>query len=197
MSTEKKQDEEILEKNTPGEQTAEEPAAEAGVSGETSAGDTQEGQTEATSENNELAGLQSELTDLSDRFMRMAAEYDNFRKRSIKERDAVHNDAVSYAVTKLLPVYDNLERALAQETEDTEYKKGVELIYKQFIDSLDALKVKEVPAAPGDPFDPTRHNAVMHVEDESLGENQIAEVFQKGFQIGEKVIRHTIVKVAN
>lgn len=145
----------------------------------------------------DLKKAQAELKDLNDRFLRMAAEYDNFRKRSAKERENLHGDAVAFAVSKLLPVYDNLERAIAQDTADTEYKKGVEMILKQFNDSLSALSVAEIEAGAGTAFDPSIHNAVMHIEDETLGENQIAEVFQKGFKIGERVVRHAIVKVAN
>ena len=123
---------------------------------------------------------EAKYNDLNDRYLRMAAEYDNFRKRSQREREQAYTDAVSRAVTALLPTYDNLERALKAETADTEYKKGVELTMTQLT-----------------AFDPNFHNAVMHVEDENLGENVIAETFQQGFQIGDKVIRHAMVKVAN
>ena len=127
---------------------------------------------------------EAKYNDLNDRYLRMAAEYDNFRKRSQREREQAYTDAVSRAVTALLPTYDNLERALKAETADTEYKKGVEL-------------TTVIDAAAGTAFNPNFHNAVMHVEDESLGENVIAETFQQGFQIGDKVIRHAMVKVAN
>ena len=103
----------------------------------------------------------------------------------------------SRAVTALLPTYDNLERALKAETADTEYKKGVELTMTQLTESLKGINVTVIDAAAGTAFDPNFHNAVMHVEDESLGENVIAETFQQGFQIGDKVIRHAMVKVAN
>lgn len=126
----------------------------------------------------------------------MAAEYDNFRKRSQREREQAYTDAVSRAVTALLPTYDNLERALKAETADTEYKKGVELTMTQLTESLKGINVTVIDAAAGTAFDPNFHNAVMHVEDESLGENVIAETFQQGFQIGDKVIRHAMVKVA-
>ena len=135
--------------------------------------------------------------ELNDRYLRMAAEYDNFRKRSQREREQAYTDAVSRAVTALLPTYDNLERALKAETADAEYKKGVELTMTQLTDSLKGLNVTVIEASAGTTFDPNFHNAVMHVEDEALGESVIAEVFQQGFQIGDKVIRHAMVKVAN
>lgn len=140
---------------------------------------------------------EAKYNDLNDRYLRMAAEYDNFRKRSQREREQAYTDAVSRAVTALLPTYDNLERALKAETADTEYKKGVELTMTQLTESIKGINVTVIDAAAGTAFDPNFHNAVMHVEDESLGENVIAETFQQGFQIGDKVIRHAMVKVAN
>ena len=140
---------------------------------------------------------EAKYNDLNDRYLRMAAEYDNFRKRSQREREQAYTDAVSRAVTALLPTYDNLERALKAETADTEYKKGVELTMTQLTESLKGINVTVIDAAAGTAFDPNFHNAVMHVEDESLGDNVIAETFQQGFQIGDKVIRHAMVKVAN
>ena len=140
---------------------------------------------------------EAKYNDLNDRYLRMAAEYDNFRKRSQREREQAYTDAVSRAVTALLPTYDNLERALKAETADTEYKKGVELTMTQLTESLKGINVTVIDAAAGTAFDPNFHNAVMHVEDENLGENVIAETFQQGFQIGDKVIRHAMVKVAN
>lgn len=143
------------------------------------------------------ADWEAKYNDLNDRYLRMAAEYDNFRKRSQREREQAYTDAVSRAVTALLPTYDNLERALKAETADTEYKKGVEMTMTQLVESLKGINVAIIDAAAGTAFDPNFHNAVMHVEDESLGENVIAETFQQGFQIGDKVIRHAMVKVAN
>ncbi|WP_306488558.1 nucleotide exchange factor GrpE [Agathobaculum sp.] len=139
----------------------------------------------------------AKFDELNDRYLRMAAEYDNFRKRSQREREQAYTDAVSRAVTALLPTYDNLERAIKVETADAEYKKGVEMTMTQLTESLKGLNVTVIEASAGTTFDPNFHNAVMHVEDESLGENVIAEVFQQGFQIGDKVIRHAMVKVAN
>ena len=139
----------------------------------------------------------AKFDELNDRYLRMAAEYDNFRKRSQREREQAYTDAVSRAVTALLPTYDNRERAIKAETADAEYKKGVEMTMTQLTESLKGLNVTVIEASAGTTFDPNFHNAVMHVEDESLGENVIAEVFQQGFQIGDKVIRHAMVKVAN
>ncbi len=139
----------------------------------------------------------AKFDELNDRYLRMAAEYDNFRKRSQREREQAYTDAVSRAVTALLPTYDNLERAIKVETADAEYKKGVEMTMTQLTESLKGLNVTVIEASAGTTFDPNFHNAVMHVEDESMGENVIAEVFQQGFQIGDKVIRHAMVKVAN
>ena len=140
---------------------------------------------------------QAKFDELNDRYLRMAAEYDNFRKRSQREREQAYNDAVSHAVKALLPTFDNLERAIKAETADTEYKKGVELTMNQLVESLKGINVTLIEASAGTAFDPNFHNAVMHIEDEAFGENQIAEVFQQGFQIGDKVIRHAMVKVAN
>ena len=140
---------------------------------------------------------QAKFDELNDRYLRMAAEYDNFRKRSQREREQAYNDAVSHAVKALLPTFDNLERAIKAETADTEYKKGVELTMNQLVESLKGTNVTLIEASAGTAFDPNFHNAVMHCEDEAFGENQIAEVFQQGFQIGDKVIRHAMVKVAN
>lgn len=142
-------------------------------------------------------GAETAYQELNDRYLRMAAEYDNFRKRSQREREQIHAEAVSYAVKALLPTYDNLERALAAQTSDAEYKKGVELTMTGLLESLKGLGVTRIDSDAGAAFDPNVHNAVMHVEDDSLGENVIAEVFQQGFQIGDKVIRHAMVKVAN
>ena len=141
--------------------------------------------------------LQKQYDELNDRYLRMAAEYDNFRKRSQREREAVHGEAVAYAVTELLATADNLSRALAQPTEDAAYKQGVEMTFNQLMASFEKLGVTPIEDAPGTPFDPNLHNAVMHIDDEALGENVIAELFQKGYKMGEKVIRHSMVKVAN
>ncbi|MDO5546487.1 MAG: nucleotide exchange factor GrpE [Eubacteriales bacterium] len=131
-----------------------------------------------------------------DAHLRIAAEYDNFRKRTVKEKDAAYGNGKADAVAKILPIYDNLERALKQPTEDAAFKKGVEMTMTELVKILTGLGV-EVFGEVGDSFDPNLHNAVMHTEDESLGENTIAQVFQKGFKIGEKVVRFAMVQVAN
>ena len=131
-----------------------------------------------------------------DRFLRLAAEYDNYRKRTAKEKEALWAQAKADTAVAFLPVYDNLERALKQETADEAYKKGVEMTMNQLKEVFSKLGITEIDAL-GKPFDPNLHNAIMHVEDESLGENTVAEVFQAGFMLGEKVIRFAMVKVAN
>ena len=128
--------------------------------------------------------------------LRVAAEYDNFRKRAVKEKDAAYGNGKADAVAKILPIYDNLERALNQPTEDAAFKKGVEMTMTELTKILTGLGV-EIFGEAGDSFNPNLHNAVMHTEDESLGENVIAQVFQKGFKIGEKVVRFAMVQVAN
>ena len=131
-----------------------------------------------------------------DAHLRLAAEYDNFRKRSQKEKDASYINGKADTIAKLLPVYDNLERAMNQETSDAAYKKGVELTMQGLLKIFGDLGV-EVYGEVGDEFDPNLHNAVMHIESEELGENTLAQVFQKGFKTGEKVIRFAMVQVAN
>ena len=131
-----------------------------------------------------------------DAHLRLAAEFDNFRKRTVKEKEASYGNGKSDAVAKILPVYDNLSRALNQETQDAAYKKGVELTMNELVKIFTSLGV-EIFGKPGDAFDPALHNAVMHCEDESLGENVIAQVFQQGFKLGDKVVRFAMVQVAN
>ena len=131
-----------------------------------------------------------------DAHLRLAAEYDNFRKRTVKEKDAAYGNGKAAAVEKLLPVYDNLERALNQPTEDAAFKKGVEMTMTELVNIFAGLGV-EIFGSVGDEFDPNIHNAVMHVDNEELGENTISMVFQKGFKIGDKVVRFAMVQVAN
>ena len=144
----------------------------------------------------ELDALRKALADKEDQYLRLAAEYDNFRKRSQKEKEGIYQGAKSDAVAAFLPVYDNLDRALKQETADEAYKKGVEMTMTGLKDILSKLGVEEIPAL-GETFDPALHNAVMHVEDENAGENTVVDVFQAGFRLGDKVIRFAMVKVAN
>ena len=131
-----------------------------------------------------------------DQLLRLAAEYDNFRKRSAKEKDGAYTNGKADTLAKLLPVYDNLERALNQPTEDAAYKKGVEMTMNELVKIFTGLGV-EIFGNVGDAFDPNLHNAVMHIENEELGENVISQVFQAGFRCGEKVIRFSMVQVAN
>ena len=133
---------------------------------------------------------------LNDRYLRLCAEYDNFRKRSQKEKDALYGDVRANTLREFLPVYDNLVRALAQPTEDEAYKKGVEMIMAQFKATMEKLGVSEMDCL-GKTFDPAFHNAVMHVDDPEKGDNEIVEVFQQGFVMGGKIVRHAMVKVAN
>ena len=131
-----------------------------------------------------------------DAHLRLAAEYDNFRKRTIKEKEASYGNGKADAVAKMLPVYDNLERALNQETTDAAFKKGVEMTMAELVKIFTSLGV-EIFGNVGDQFDPNLHNAVMHIENEELPENSISAVFQKGFKIGDKVVRFAMVQVAN
>jgi len=131
-----------------------------------------------------------------EKYLRLAAEYENFRIRSSKERDAIYSNARIDAISKILPVYDNLERALKMECSDESYYKGVEMIMTQFTETFNDLGVKEIPAV-GQPFDPNRHNAVMSVDNPEAGKNIIVEEFQKGFTLGDRVIRFSTVVVAN
>ena len=140
-----------------------------------------------------------EVAELNDKYMRLFAEYDNFRKRTAKELEGKAADAACDTLAEILPVLDNLERAAQYNTDDTaatNMGKGLELTLKSFIETLAKLGVHEIEAE-GKTFDPNLHNAVMHVEDESLGESQVAEVFMKGYAKGDKVLRHSMVKVAN
>ena len=138
-----------------------------------------------------------QLDTVKDQFVRLTAEYDNYRKRTTKEKDNIYQDAKADTIKAFLAVYDNLERAaLSEGGEDSPHKKGLEMIFAQYKDILKSLGVEEIEAK-GAAFDPEMHNAVMHIDDESLGENVVAQVFQAGFKMGDKVIRHAIVQVAN
>ena len=143
----------------------------------------------------ELAAKQ--LESVKDQFVRLTAEYDNYRKRTTKEKEGLYQDAKADTIREFLAVYDNLERAAASEGgEDSPHKKGLEMIFAQYKEILKKLGVTQIEAL-GQPFDPEKHNAVMHIDDESLGENVVSQVFQEGFELGGKVIRHAIVQVAN
>ena len=144
-----------------------------------------------------MEGLAKALAAEQDKYLRLAAEYDNYRKRTVKEKESLYTDAKIDTVKALLGVYDNLERGIAQYgDEESPHRKGLEMVFNQFKESLRKLGVETMDAV-GQPFDPEKHNAVMHIEDESYGENTVAEVLQQGFTLGDKVLRFAIVKVAN
>ncbi len=152
--------------------------------------------TEEVKEPSELELAVEKANELSDKLLRTMAEYDNFRKRSQKEKEAIYPDAIAFAVTAFLPVLDNFERAIASECSDEGYKKGVEMTYNQLLDAFKKLNVEEINPLNED-FNPDFHNAVMHVEDENAGENVVTAVLQKGYKIGDKVLRFAMVQVAN
>jgi len=142
------------------------------------------------------AALQAEAKAERDKYLRLAAEYDNFRKRSAKEREMIYGDARIDTISRLLPVYDNLERAMKMECADEAFFKGIELTMAQLTEILENMDVTRIPAV-GEKFDPNRHNAVMTIENPALGEKTVAEEFQKGFALGDRVIRFSTVVVAN
>ena len=146
----------------------------------------------------QMEALAKTLADANDKYLRLAAEYDNYRKRTAREKEHLYNDAKIDTIKGMLPVYDNLERGLAQfdAEDDDPHKKGLEMIFNQYKEALTKLGVTPIDCV-GKEFDPERHNAVMHIEDESLGENVVAQVFQAGFELNGKVLRHAIVQVAN
>ena len=182
MSEKKKKNEEVVEEEVKTEIPVEEPetAEETPVSDEAA----------------QIEELTKLLSEGSDKYLRLAAEYDNYRKRTTKEKESIYTDAKVDTIKPFLDVYDNLVRGVAQFEEGDSHRQGLELIAKQFLTVLEKLGVKEIEAE-GQPFDPEKHNAVMHVEDENVGENTIVEVFQKGFTLNDKVIRFAMVKVAN
>lgn len=144
----------------------------------------------------EQDSTKQELEEMTDRYKRLMAEFDNFKKRSSKERETLYNSLISDIITSILPVVDNLEKAVSTKTEDESYKQGVEMVYKQLIDTLSNLGVEQIPTV-GETFNPEYHEAVSSVEDDTLGEKEIKEEFRKGYKIGDKVIRHSMVVVAN
>ena len=188
------------EKNpTPPEDVTKEaqPAAEAVPEASDSAETAPETFTVTKEQMEKMEALAAQLAAEQDKYLRLAAEYDNYRKRTAKEKEGIYSDAKIDTLKAMLPVYDNLERGLAQYgDEDSPHRKGLEMIFSQFKESLAKLGVTQIDAA-GQPFDPEKHNAVMHVEDEHFGENTVAEVLQQGFTLGDKVLRFAIVKVAN
>ena len=143
-----------------------------------------------------IEALEKELADEKEKYLRLDAEYYNYRTRSLKEKQDAYDNALTKAVTEVLSVIDNFERALTAECTDANFKKGVEMIFRQYTAILEKLGVKEIEAE-GKPFDPNFHNAVSQITDENLGENTVAAVLQKGYIMGNKVIRHAMVTVAN
>ena len=151
---------------------------------------------EENAKNNELQAKQQELDELTDRYKRILAEFENHKKRSQKEREGLYNSILGDIVEVMLPVLDNLENAVKVETADENYKKGIELVLKQFQDVLKSKGVEEIKAL-GETFDPELHEAVSSVQDDSKGEKEIVQEYRKGYKIGTKVIRHSMVVVAN
>ncbi len=144
----------------------------------------------------ELQKKQEELEDVTDRYKRVLAEFENFKKRSLKEREGLYNSILSDVIEVMLPIVDNLENAAKVETEDTKYKEGIELVLKQFKDVLVSKGVEEIKTI-GETFDPSLHEAVSSVQDDTKGEQEIIEEYRKGYKIGNRVIRHSMVVVAN
>ena len=194
MSKKDKKPEETVEQVPTEPQQQPEEAPEEAAPQETQAG---QSQTETADPLlTELESLKNQVAQQEDKFLRLAAEYDNYRRRTAKEKKSIWSEAKADAAVAFLPVYDNLERALKQETADEAYKKGVEMTMTGLKEILTKLGIEEIPAL-GETFDPALHNAVMHVEDDTVGENTIVDVFQAGFRLGGKVIRFAMVKVAN
>ena len=184
----KKTDEKINEEAK--EEVAEE------VKEETQAAEEEKASKEAAESSGAESELEKKCRDLNEKYMRTLAEYDNYRKRTIKEKESIYPEAKAVVVEKFLAVADNLERALASAEEKGGFYEGVLMVKKQMDECLASLGVEEIKAV-GEAFDPSIHNAVMHVEDENFGENIVAEEFQKGYRIGDRIVRHSMVKVAN
>lgn len=197
MAEEKKQTEKTGQEAA-GQETAKQPEADAAAA-EKAEEPAAEPQKELSAEEKlraEVESLKKELADEKEKYLRLDAEYYNYRTRSIKEKQEAYDNALCKTVTEVLSVIDNFERAANAECSDENFKKGVDMIFKQYLAILEKLGVSEIPAQ-GQPFDPNLHNAVSSCEDENLGENTVAAVLQKGYTLGKKVIRHAMVTVAN
>ncbi|MCD7946420.1 MAG: nucleotide exchange factor GrpE [Clostridiales bacterium] len=190
MSNKEKESQTTAPEQEPQEEVKQETAAEETVEQE------EPPKQEETAAPDPVESLKKDLAAREDQLLRLAAEYDNFRRRSVREKSEAYSKAKADAAEKFLPVYDNLERALNQGTEDQAFLKGVEMTMNQLVKALESLDIHKIDAL-GKPFDPNFHNAVMHTEDENLGENVVAQVFQTGFIMGDRVIRHAMVQVAN
>ena len=153
-------------------------------------------QNEKAEKNKKVTQMKEELEEMTDRYKRVLAEFENFKKRSQKEREQLYNSILSDIIEVILPVLDNLENALKAETKDENYKQGIELVQKQFKDVLKSKGIEEINAV-GETFDPSLHEAVSSIQDEKRGEKEIVEVYRKGYKIGNKVVRHSMVVVAN
>ncbi|MBR7009017.1 MAG: nucleotide exchange factor GrpE [Ruminococcus sp.] len=190
--------EEVIENNEAAEENtdAQQESENADEAQQTEEQTAEQQESEEKQELSEEDKLRAELDESKDKYLRLMAEYDNFRKRSAKERLELSATVKGNTISEILPVFDNFERALAAETQDTAYKQGVEMIFKQFGDMLAKLGVEVIDPI-GQTFDPNIANAVNQIEDENLGENEVAQVFQKGYKIGDKVIRYAMVAVAN
>ena len=186
------QEEEVKETEVPAQEKAEAPAEEPEKSKK------EEKKSAKDKAKKQIEALENELAEQKDKYLRMMADYDNFRRRAAKERESVYTDAYCDALEAVLPVMDNLELAARYSGGDAEkIAEGVNMVLNSFGAVFEKLGIEEIEAAPGVAFDPNLHNAVMHIEDESFGENEIAEVFTKGYKKGDKILRYTMVKVAN
>lgn len=197
MAEEKKQ-QDNTEQEAPEQETVKQPEADAKAA-EKIEEPAAEPQKELSAEEKlqaEVDSLKKELADEKEKYLRLDAEYYNYRTRSLKEKQEAYDNALCKTVTEVLSVIDNFERAANAECSDENFKKGVDMIFKQYLAILEKLGVSEIPAQ-GQPFDPNLHNAVSSCEDENLGENTVAAVLQKGYTLGKKVIRHAMVTVAN
>ena len=151
---------------------------------------------EETNENTEVTELENQLADMKDKYMRTLAEYDNYRKRTMKEKESIYPEAKAVVVEKFVPLIDNFDRAIESAENKDAFYDGVVMVKKLFDEVFETLGVEEIKAV-GESFDPAFHNAVMHCEDETVGENIVVEEFQKGYKIGDRVLRYSMVKVAN
>jgi len=151
---------------------------------------------EVSEENTQLTELENQLADMKDKYMRTLAEYDNYRKRTIKEKESIYPEAKAVVVEKFIPLIDNFDRALESAENKDAFYEGVLMVKKLFDEVFETLGVEEIKAV-GETFDPNLHNAVMHCDDENVGENTIVEEFQKGYKMGDRVLRYSMVKVAN
>ena len=195
MTDEIKKEEELTEEVAPDLEDVLTEAEELNKAGKDQKKKTRKTEAELLEAKKQLEAKEKELSELSDRFLRVSAEYENYRRRTAQEQERIYGDAYAAALTTLFPVVDNLERA-AQYTDGESVAKGVAMILKSVEDTLAKLGVTEIEAL-GRTFDPQLHNAVMHVDDEAFGESEIVEVLQKGYQKGDRVLRYAMVKVAN